>query len=164
MEDLRSLRSEWISRLTGTSRHPVLKNNLFAGEINYLYRKGDSLFRFCMKKVLIITYYWPPSGGAGVQRWLKFAKYLPEFGWQPVILTVDPKYASYPQRDESLLDEVDPSCMVYSTKSFELYNLYKFISGKEEVPYGGSVSYTHLRAHETRHDLVCRLLLEKKKK
>src|SRR5665648_139084 len=137
MEDLRSLRSEWISRLTGTSRHPVLKNNLFAGEINYLYRKGDSLFRFCMKKVLIITYYWPPSGGAGVQRWLKFAKYLPEFGWQPVILTVDPKYASYPQRDESLLDEVDPSCMVYSTKSFELYNLYKFISGKEEVPYGG---------------------------
>ncbi|HZL11221.1 MAG TPA: glycosyltransferase [Prolixibacteraceae bacterium] len=90
-----------------------------------------------MKKVLIITYYWPPSGGAGVQRWLKFAKYLPEFGWQPVILTVDPKYASYPQRDESLLDEVDPSCMVYSTKSFELYNLYKFISGKEEVPYGG---------------------------
>ena len=40
-----------------------------------------------MKKVLIITYYWPPSGGAGVQRWLKFAKYLPEFGWQPIIYT-----------------------------------------------------------------------------
>jgi len=40
-----------------------------------------------MKKVLIITYYWPPAGGPGVQRVLKFAKYLPEFGWQPVILT-----------------------------------------------------------------------------
>jgi len=90
-----------------------------------------------MKKVLIITYYWPPSGGAGVQRWLKFAKYLPEFGWQPIILTVDPMYASYPQRDESLLSEVDPGCLVYTTKSFELYNLYKLISGKKEVPYGG---------------------------
>ena len=90
-----------------------------------------------MKKVLIITYYWPPSGGAGVQRWLKFAKYLPELGWQPVILTVDPKYASYPQRDESLSAEVGPECLVYTTKSFELYNLYKLISGKKEVPYGG---------------------------
>ena len=90
-----------------------------------------------MKKVLIITYYWPPSGGAGVQRWLKFAKYLPEYGWQPVILTVDPKYASYPQRDESLVAEVDPQCLVFTTKSFELYNLYKLISSKKEVPYGG---------------------------
>lgn len=90
-----------------------------------------------MKKVLIITYYWPPSGGAGVQRWLKFAKYLPEFGFQPVILTVDPKYASYPQRDESLASEIHPDCLVYTTKSFELYNLYKFISGRKEIPYGG---------------------------
>jgi glycosyltransferase involved in cell wall biosynthesis len=90
-----------------------------------------------MKKVLIITYYWPPSGGAGVQRWLKFAKFLPEYGWQPVILTVDPEFASYPQRDDSLLDEVHPDCMVFTTKSFELYNLYKLISGKKEVPYGG---------------------------
>lgn len=90
-----------------------------------------------MKKVLIITYYWPPSGGAGVQRWLKFAKFLPEYGWQPVILTVDPEYASYPQRDESLFSEVGSNCLVYTTKSFELYNLYKLISGRKEVPYGG---------------------------
>lgn len=90
-----------------------------------------------MRKVLIITYYWPPSGGAGVQRWLKFAKYLPEFGWQPVILTVDPACASYPQRDESLSKELGPDCRVYTTKSFELYSLYKLISGKKEVPYGG---------------------------
>ncbi len=90
-----------------------------------------------MKKVLIITYYWPPSGGAGVQRWLKFAKYLPEFGWQPIILTVDPAYASYPQLDESLSKEVGSDCLVYTTKSFELYNLYKLVSGKKEVPYGG---------------------------
>lgn len=90
-----------------------------------------------MKKVLIITYYWPPSGGAGVQRWLKFSKYLPEFGWQPVILTVDPKFASYPQRDESLLTEIGAECMVSKTRSFELYNFYKFFSGKKEVPFGG---------------------------
>lgn len=90
-----------------------------------------------MKKVLIITYYWPPSGGAGVQRWLKFSKYLPEYGWQPVILTVDPRYASYPQRDESLAIEVDPESLVFKTRSFELYNFYKFLSGKKEVPFGG---------------------------
>jgi len=47
-----------------------------------------------MKKILVITYYWPPSGGAGVQRWLKFTRYLPEYGVQPVVLTVDPALAS----------------------------------------------------------------------
>lgn len=90
-----------------------------------------------MKKVLIITYYWPPSGGAGVQRWLKFSKYLPQNGWTPVILTVDPSYASFPQRDESLKSEIHPDCIVYKTKSFELYNVYKFFAGKKEVPFGG---------------------------
>lgn len=55
-------------------------------------------------KVLLITYYWPPAGGSGVQRWLKFVKYLPEFGIQPVVYTVkDPKYAI---EDSSLVNEV----------------------------------------------------------
>ena len=40
-----------------------------------------------MKRVLVISYYWPPTGGSGVQRWVKFAKYLPSEGWQPVIYT-----------------------------------------------------------------------------
>lgn len=40
-----------------------------------------------MKKVLIISYYWPPNSGSGVQRWLKFSKYLPSFGWEPIIIT-----------------------------------------------------------------------------
>lgn len=92
---------------------------------------------------MIITYYWPPSGGAGVQRWLKFAKYLPQHGWQPVVLTVDPAYASYPQRDESLLAEVTPHCLVETTRSFELYNLYKWITGKKQVPFGGFADSTH---------------------
>lgn len=78
-----------------------------------------------------------------MQRWLKFAKYLPQFGWQPVILTVDPQYASYPQRDESLLQEVSPHCLVATTRSFELYNLYKWITGKKQVPFGGFADSTH---------------------
>jgi glycosyltransferase involved in cell wall biosynthesis len=90
-----------------------------------------------MKKVLIITYYWPPSGGAGVQRWLKFSKYLPEFGYEPVILTVDEKMASYAQLDYSLLKEISPNLSVHRTKTFEPYNLYRTITHKKEIPYGG---------------------------
>ncbi|HWA34482.1 MAG TPA: hypothetical protein VG737_10155, partial [Cyclobacteriaceae bacterium] len=53
------------------------------------------------RKVLIITYYWPPSGGSGVQRWLKFVKYLPEFGWTPHVYT--PENPSFEIRDDTLL-------------------------------------------------------------
>ena len=53
-----------------------------------------------MKRLLIITYYWPPTGGSGVQRWVKFSKYLPQYGWQPVIYTPEnPERLAY---DESL--------------------------------------------------------------
>lgn len=90
-----------------------------------------------MRNVLIISYYWPPSGGAGVQRWLKFSKYLPENGWKPYVITVDPEFASYPQRDESLLDDVADECNVIRTKSFEINNIYKKVSTTKEVPYGG---------------------------
>lgn len=55
-------------------------------------------------KVLIITYYWPPAGGSGVQRWLKFVKYLPEFGIKPVVFC--PHNSNYPKVDESLQKEV----------------------------------------------------------
>jgi glycosyltransferase involved in cell wall biosynthesis len=91
-----------------------------------------------MKKVLIITYYWPPSGGAGVQRWLKFSKYLPSFGWEPVILTVDPHYASYPQLDLSLMKEISPGLEIYHTKSSTgIFSIYKKLTGNKEIPYGG---------------------------
>lgn len=90
-----------------------------------------------MVKILIITYYWPPSGGAGVQRWLKFSKYLPEFGYMPVILTVDENMASYAQHDATLLGEISPDLKVYKTKTFEPYNFYRKLSGKKEIPYGG---------------------------
>ena len=90
-----------------------------------------------MKKILIITYYWPPSGGAGVQRWLKFSKYLPEFGYEPVILSVDEKEASYAQLDYSLLAEINPGMAIHKTRTFEPYNLYRKLSNKKEIPYGG---------------------------
>ncbi|MBM4162443.1 MAG: glycosyltransferase family 4 protein [Ignavibacteria bacterium] len=81
-----------------------------------------------MKKVLIVTYYFPPSGGPGVQRVLKFVKYLPEFGWQPVVLTVQD--ADFPARDESLLAEIPGHAAVYRTKIFEPYRLYRKLTGK----------------------------------
>jgi glycosyltransferase involved in cell wall biosynthesis len=93
-----------------------------------------------MRKVLIISYYWPPSGGAGVQRWLKTAKYLPEFGIEPVILTVDEKTASYPVIDRSLELDVPPGLKVIRTKSFEPLNFYKTINPKGEMPHSGFVN------------------------
>lgn len=90
-----------------------------------------------MKKILVVTYYWPPSGGAGVQRWLKFVKFLPEFGYEPYVLTVREENASYAQLDRSLEKEVDPKIKVIRTSSFEPYNLYLKISGKKEIPFGG---------------------------
>lgn len=61
-------------------------------------------------KVLIITYYWPPAGGSGVQRWLKFVKYLQEFGIEPIIYTVE--NANYPKEDSSLLNEIPKNITV----------------------------------------------------
>jgi len=88
-----------------------------------------------MKKLLIITYYWPPAGGPGVQRVLKFAKYLPEFGWQPIILTV--KNGEYPAIDKSLQDDIPSICRVYKTFSLEPNLFYKKFTGMavdEKIP------------------------------
>ena len=73
------------------------------------------------KKILIITYYWPPAGGPGVQRWLKFAKYLPEFGWKPIIFT--PENPSYPLIDDSLIKDVPDDLEIIKTKIWEPYQL-----------------------------------------
>lgn len=73
------------------------------------------------KKILIITYYWPPAGGPGVQRWLKFAKYLPEFGWKPVVYT--PENPSYPLLDGSLMKDVPKDLEIVKTKIWEPYQL-----------------------------------------
>ena len=90
-----------------------------------------------MKKVLLITYYFPPSGGAGVQRWLKTINYLPKAGDETIVLTVDPAVASYPQIDESLCNDVPSGIKIYRTHTREILSLYKRVSPKKEVPYGG---------------------------
>lgn len=82
-----------------------------------------------MKKVLIITYYWPPAGGAGVQRALKFVKYLPQFGWEPIVLTVE--NPDSPVDDASLADDIHEGTKVYRTKSLEPFELYKKFIGKK---------------------------------
>jgi glycosyltransferase involved in cell wall biosynthesis len=78
------------------------------------------------KKVLIITYYWPPSGGSGVQRWLKFVKYLPEFGWKPFVFT--PENPSFSIRDESLLRDVPSEAEVIHFPIWEPYEVFGEIS------------------------------------
>ena len=76
-----------------------------------------------MKRVLVITYYWPPTGGSGVQRWVKFAKYLPSEGWQPVIYT--PENPEQLAIDESLVKEVPAEAEIIKTRITEPYEIYK---------------------------------------
>lgn len=83
-----------------------------------------------MKRVLIITYYWPPNGGAGVYRWLKFSKYLPGHGWTPVIYT-----PANPERvadDPALLRDVPPELEVIQRPITEPFSLYKRFTGKAQ--------------------------------
>lgn len=95
-----------------------------------------------MKRVLIITYYWPPSGGSGVQRWLKMSKYLPELGWQPVIYTAED--AEYPVEDPSLEKDVCPEAEVLKRPIVEPYNFYKKFLGikKEQKVKAGFIDET----------------------
>ena len=82
-----------------------------------------------MKKILIITYYWPPSGGGGVMRWLKMSKFLPEFGWQPIIYT--PENPDSSLVDESLLKEIHPDIVELKTPIWEPYDFYRKLTGKK---------------------------------
>ena len=82
-----------------------------------------------MKRVLIITYYWPPCGGGGVMRWLKMSKYLPEFGWQPVIYT--PENPDPSVIDESLETEIHPATEIIRTPIWEPYDIYRKLTGKK---------------------------------
>lgn len=83
------------------------------------------------RKVLIITYYWPPSGGAGVQRWLKFVKYLRNFGWEPVVYT--PENPEYPAIDNSLLKDIPQGIEIVRTPIWEPYSFYKKLVGAKKT-------------------------------
>ena len=82
------------------------------------------------KKLLIITYYWPPAGGPGVQRWLKFVKYLPEFNIQPIVYI--PENPTYPIIDNGLESEVSNKAIILKNKIFEPYGLASFF-GKSKT-------------------------------
>ena len=83
-----------------------------------------------MKKVLIITYYWPPSGGSQVLRWLKFVKYFREFGWEPVIYT--PENPEAPETDTSNLKDIPENIEIIKTRIREPYRVYKIFLGKKK--------------------------------
>ena len=83
-----------------------------------------------MKRVLIITYYWPPSGGAGVQRWLKFVKYLRSFNWEPIVFTVE--NGEFPVLDFDLIKEIPDGLEVLKVPAWEPYKMYKLFSGKNK--------------------------------
>ncbi len=84
------------------------------------------------KKILIITYYWPPAGGPGVQRWLKFVKYLPEFGWEPTVFI--PENPSYPIVDDTLEKDVSINLEIIKTKIWEPYQIAEFF-GKDNKKF-----------------------------
>ncbi len=96
---------------------------------NYLLAFKKNIIN--LKKILVITYYWPPSGGPGVQRVLKYCKYLPKYGWEPIILTVSD--GDFPVLDESLGLEVE-NFKVFKTKSFSFHKLFNFLNKKSNTP------------------------------
>ncbi|MEG0696353.1 MAG: glycosyl transferase family 1, partial [Algoriella sp.] len=88
-----------------------------------------------MKKILIITYYWPPAGGPGVQRWLKFTKYLPEFGYETYVYI--PENPSYPIIDETLVKDVNPNVKIVKNKIWEPYQLAEKLNPKNKAYKAG---------------------------
>ena len=84
-----------------------------------------------MKKVLIISYYWPPSGGPGVQRVLNFCKHLPKFEWEPIVLTV--KDGEFPVNDFSLKPSV-PNSNIYYSKSISFHKIFNLLSRQKSTP------------------------------
>ena len=89
------------------------------------------------KQALIITYYWPPAGGPGVQRWLKFVKYLPEFGIEPIVYC--PENPSYPIVDESLLKEVSSDIKIIKQPISEPYRFANILSKKDSKQISSGV-------------------------
>lgn len=93
------------------------------------------------KKVLIITYYWPPVGGSGVQRWLKMSRYLQSFNWEPVIYT--PENPSFGIIDESLLEDIPSDIEVIKLPIWEPYRFFAGIKGKK-----GMITASDIRIRE----------------
>ena len=83
-----------------------------------------------MKKILIISYYWPPNTGSGVQRWLKFSKYLVDFNWSPIIVT--PKNPYIELKDSELINDVSDKIKVIKLPIWEPYSFKDKLFGKDK--------------------------------
>jgi glycosyltransferase involved in cell wall biosynthesis len=92
-----------------------------------------------MKKVLFITYFWPPSGKASLHWPLKMIKYLPEYGWEPSVLTIYED--TFYQKDETLIKDIASDLKVIKTGTIEPFNIYrKFLGKKKDEPLIASES------------------------
>jgi len=105
-----------------------------------------------MKKVLIITYYWPPAGGPGVQRWLKFVKYLPDFGIEPIVYI--PENPTYPLMDEKLLSEVPENLTILKNKIIEPYGWASVFSKKSTEKISSGII-----PHQKKQSFVQKMML-----
>lgn len=105
-----------------------------------------------MKRVLIISYYWPPNGGAGVYRWLKMSKYLPEFGWQPVVYTPDNPEAV--ADDPGLLKDVRAQVEVLKRPITEPFSLYKRFTGRAQSERVQTAFLSEKRAGGWKEDIA----------
>ena len=105
----------------------------------YLYSRRKMIKKLDKKGgVIILTYYWPPSGGSGVQRWMYFSKYLKELGWKPFVITVDQKKASYPVLDNSL-EKIVKDIKVIKTSTNEPLKFFSFLTTggfRKGIPQG----------------------------
>ena len=104
------------------------------------------------KKALIITYYWPPAGGPGVQRWLKFVKYLPEFNIDPIIFV--PENPNYPIIDESLVGEIPQNIKTLRFPISEPYRWASFFSKKKSKTISKGII-----SHKEKQGLLEKLML-----
>jgi glycosyltransferase involved in cell wall biosynthesis len=104
-----------------------------------------------MKKALIISYYWPPSGGAGVQRWLKFVKYLRSYGWEPVVFC--PENPEYPETDLSLATDVPTGLEVIRFPIWEPYHAYKKLLGRKKEDRINAAFLSEKKKNKTLEDL-----------
>lgn len=90
------------------------------------------------KRVLIISYYWPPAGGPGVQRWVKFTKYLPDFGIEPIVLI--PENPTYPFKDDTLTNEISPDLKLFKLPINEPYKLANIFGKKSKNLSSGIIN------------------------
>lgn len=99
------------------------------------------------KTAILFTYYWPPASGPGVQRWLKFVKFLPQYGWDVIIVT--PKNGSYPNTDPSLLEDIPENTLIEKTRTLEPFRLFNILSGNSDKGKTSTVGMSEIKGSQT---------------